>query len=87
MDNPVNPRREGKMANTASAGPHLERSLVTRSQKFAKGEMHVGKFGQNDCVRLGHTRLRSPSDAMPPQPEPSKSYDHSSDRIPRNSRR
>jgi hypothetical protein len=43
MDNPVNPRREGKMANTASAGPHLERSLVTRSKKFAKGEMHASK--------------------------------------------
>jgi hypothetical protein len=50
MDDPVNPRREGKMSNTASAGPHVERSLVTRSKKFAKGEMHASKLYLSSIV-------------------------------------
>ncbi len=40
-------------------------------------QLGLGSFGQKDLVRLGHPWLCSRSDAMPPLPEPSMSYDHS----------
>jgi len=40
-------------------------------------QMGLGSFGQKDSIGVGHPWLCSRSDAMPPLPESSTSYDHS----------